>query len=178
MFRYIQEKASCTVLYQVTDGHRKTALYPWLVVNLKWNYVGKQKKETIHSIGLHLINGIMTTKMMDKLANLSLDQTINDYSYTLSPIIKPSSGYRRLFDYAENNLLDRDEQWVKESVQQFEEEKTLLDYFYQNNEDEKDLYQQERSHLEERLLPKIKMEVINAGLFYLTEQGTKKMISS
>src|SRR5699024_5747615 len=77
-----------TKLFEQVDTSQRTPLYPWFVVNMKVSYQGKQKKDEMFSIGLHLINGTMQLEMMDTLKAHKLQPEISDYCYTISPIIK------------------------------------------------------------------------------------------
>ncbi len=178
IFSYIQQQAMYTLLYEKSDGVTKTALYPWLVGNIKVSYLGKQKKEEIFSIGLHLINGIMLNNMMKKLENIPFQRVMSDYSYTLSPIIKPPSGFYRIFQYIENEISTHDNSWAIASLKTLQEEKELLDYFFQHNKDVQEFYENEERHLTERLEPKIEISIINAGLFYLSAQTVQKLIQT
>ncbi|WP_054859297.1 YqhG family protein [Gracilibacillus sp. JCM 18860] len=177
IFSYIQDKARITLLYEQTDGEMKTSLLPWLVVNVKMEYFGKQKKDHIQSIGLQLINGTMLTNMMLKLDSLPLQRVMSDYSYTISPLIKPSSGFYRIFQYFEEKLSNEDMYWASDAQKALEDERKLLEHFFSKNDDLSDLYEQELYRVKERLEPKISLKVINAGLFYLSENTNASIIS-
>src|SRR5690625_7643897 len=75
----LKKTSKYTKLFQVVDTKVNTPLYPWLVINLKITYAGKQQKEEIFSIGLNLVNGMMVEDMMAKLDRLALQQSISDY---------------------------------------------------------------------------------------------------
>ncbi|SFL82547.1 protein YqhG of unknown function [Gracilibacillus orientalis] len=176
IFHHIKTNARFTILYEETDGDTKTALHPWLVTNIMVHYCGKQKKESVHSIGVQLINGVMKTDMMNHMDGLSMDRRMSDYSFTISPIIKPVSGFRRIFHYLENELLEEDMGWVKQSTDALNEEIQLLDYFFHQQEENKEILEKEQERLTERLQPRIEIEIINAGLFYLTEEASQLII--
>ncbi|UOQ85992.1 YqhG family protein [Gracilibacillus salinarum] len=176
IFQHIQQNARFTILYEETNGQSKTSLMPWLIVNVMIHYCGKQKREAIYSIGVHLINGAIQTNMMERVDHLSFSRQMTDYSYTISPIIKPVSGFRRAYQYVENHLFIEDFHWVEEAKKTLQEELELLEYFYQQK-DNVELLTKERERLSERLEPKINLEVINAGLFYLTEQTSNQVIN-
>lgn len=173
IFHHIKQNARYTVLYEETGGNAKTALHPWLVTNIMVHYCGKQKKESIHSIGLQLINGMMKSNMMESIESLSMVRRMSDYSFTISPIIMPLSGFRRVFHYLENQLLEEDLDWAKESTNALNEEIQLLEYFFNQQDENHDIFEKEKERLTERLQPHIEIEIINAGLFYLTEESSQ-----
>ncbi|WP_130859833.1 YqhG family protein [Gracilibacillus phocaeensis] len=173
IFRYITQEAQYTLLYEQTTNQDRSALLPWLVVNVKVQYHGKQTKEAIHSIGLQLINGTLSIQMMDKLQTIAWGQRMEDYCYTISPLITPRSGFQRTFHYIEQHLLDQDTTWIKESIACLEEELQLLHYFFSEDEH---LLATEEEQLRQRLQPDIHLIVHNAGLFYVTEKTNQTFL--
>src|SRR5699024_3478249 len=67
IINHLNEREKYAKLFDQVDTNQKTALYPWLVSNIKISYRGKQKKDEMISIGLHLVNGIMKLEMMEEL---------------------------------------------------------------------------------------------------------------
>src|SRR5699024_1089641 len=96
ILNHLKEKEQFTRLFQKVDATQNTALFPWLITNIKVSYEGKQKKDEIFSIGLHLVNGMMKSDMMNILQNINLNMTISNYCYTISPIIKLKSGFKQI----------------------------------------------------------------------------------
>ncbi|MDX8046005.1 YqhG family protein [Gracilibacillus sp. S3-1-1] len=169
IFHHIKQSARFTMLYEQTTGNDKTALHPWLVANIVVHYHGKQKKEAIHSIGLHLINGMMKSNMMNEIDRLPLESKMSDYSFTISPLIKPLSGFYRIFMYIEQLISSESKEWVKDAMTALNEELSLLDHFFKQQEGNQEIFAKEKEQLTERLEPRIDIEVVNAGIFYLTE---------
>ncbi|MUV39654.1 uncharacterized protein JNUCC1_03538 [Lentibacillus sp. JNUCC-1] len=161
-----------TKLFQALNVDTRTPLYPWLVVNLKITYTGKQRKEEMMSIGLNLINGIMTSGMMDTLSHIDMQLTIPDFCYTLSPMIKLGSGFKRIEDVISDYIQRQDHNWAQESLKSKTAELELLDHFYEGqkaNEEQAELMEKERLEIEQRLSPTITMEVVNGGVMYLSD---------
>ncbi|GAE91223.1 conserved protein YqhG [Gracilibacillus boraciitolerans JCM 21714] len=173
IFNHIKQKARYTMLYEETNIQVQTALLPWLIANVAVHYIGSQKKQEVYSIGLHLLNGSITTNMMEHIDSFVLQRTMSDYSYTISPIIKPISGFNRIFQFIEQQLLDANIQWARESKDLLQEELQLVHYFFDKQEENRDILEKENERLHERLEPKIEINLINAGLFYLTESSTQ-----
>jgi hypothetical protein len=152
-------------------AHQKqTPLLPWLGMNVKISYQCDRKRDVFKSIGLQLINGQMVEDFYDKLLSIPLTPKIPDYSFTLSPLVMPKSGMLRIENYLRNNLSREDHTWADEARQRWQKDLELLDHFYEG-EEEKESYQIEKKALQDQYEPKIKISIINGGLFYLTEKA-------
>ncbi|GGA68282.1 YqhG family protein [Ornithinibacillus halotolerans] len=168
ILNHLKENERFTRLFQVVQANQNTALHPWLVVNLKISYIGKHKKDEIFSIGLNLINGVMKTEMMDALHGIEFGMKISDFCYTITPIIKPQSGYKRILSVIDQYISDLDHDWAKESLETLENEMELLKHFYEDEWDEEiDQMEKELQDLKERYHPKIQVNIVNGGIFYL-----------
>src|SRR5699024_4645748 len=164
----LKSRERFTKLFEQVETSEQTALYPWLVVNMKISYQGKLKKDELLSIGLHLINGKMQLEMMETLKSYSLHTGISDYCYTISPIIKLHSGLKRIEMVIEDYIRKQPYDWALESERALYEEIELLDHFYEDQQDGDSNYKQkEIRELTERYEPRITMKIVNGGLFYL-----------
>ncbi|GAA0482255.1 YqhG family protein [Salinibacillus aidingensis] len=181
IFQYQLKHGKFTMLYEQAS---QAALNPWLVANIKISYIGQQKKDEILSIGLHLISGVMVFDLMEKIKSIHFHTIIPDYCFTISPIIKIQSGYRRIEGYIRQYLDSMEHQWAEHSYNKFQQEKEILTHFYESylqaadEEEQEQLterYDNELDHLKKRLLPKIHIEPINGGLFYMSEETEKAL---
>lgn len=170
IFKHLKDEHSFTRLFQKLKVTQHTPLYPWLLINVKISYQGKQKKEEVYSLGLQLINGVMKVGMMEVLESLELSPVISDYCYPLSPIITLKSGYRRIESVLDAYIESQHHQWATDALAALEEEQQLLKYFYQDRDQaEQEPFEKEMKALSERYTPRIFFEVINGGLIYLTD---------
>jgi len=156
-------------LYQKVEATSQTAFYPWLAVNLKLSYLGNTHNEEIKSYAIHLINGTIIDHAFQWLKEREWLMKIPDLCYTISPIIKPENGFNRIENYLINELQSQEHQWAKESYRLLTEEISLLDYFKKHQTMDNDHYEQEKNNLNAIYHPKIKIEVINGGLLYLSQ---------
>src|SRR5699024_6000690 len=161
-------QAQHNVLYQSNQSTKKVMLQPWLVINYQLIYTGKHRKEQILSFGLNLINGMMTLNMMERLDDISIQQTISDQCYTISPLITIPSGFLRIEKYVDQYVAQQDYTWAEESIHLLEEELAMLEHFYQHEQmaSEKE---KEKASVSKRLTPTIHHQVINGALVYLEE---------
>lgn len=166
LLNHLKDNERFTKLYQKMEVTKNIPLYPWLVLNIKISYQGKQKKDEILSIGLQLVNGNMRMEMMDYLKRIPLQMTISDYCYTISPIIMLRSGFLRIEKVILNYLEAQDYTWAQESLQTLEDERKILKYFFEGNNDEQEM-EKEEEEIIKRYQPIISYKIINGGIFYL-----------
>jgi hypothetical protein len=151
--------------------NQQTPLLPWLCLNVKISYQCDRKRDIFKSIGLQMINGQLVENFHDRLRQLPLTPKIPDYSFTLSPLIKPKSGMLRIENYLESIIANDDHTWAEKARIRWENDLSLLNHFYENDEDNNESYEIEKKALQEQYEPKIHISFINGGLFYLTEKA-------
>ncbi|MFD2045991.1 YqhG family protein [Ornithinibacillus salinisoli] len=168
ILNHLKENEKYTKLFQSIHATKNTALHPWLVMNIKISYIGKQKKDEIFSLGLNLVNGVMKANMMEQLKKIDLQSAISDYCYTISPLIKVQSGFNRMKAVLDDYIHNQEHQWATDSLHELEKEVELLKHFYHGKTDQEEKQiQKEIDEISERYSPKITVSVINGGLFYL-----------
>ena len=98
---------------------------------------------------------------MDLAINMS-GNTFN-LPYTITPI----RALERL-DLVVDNLIQQDDHtWAEEAKIRWGKDQKVLEHFYEGVEDKPDCYEMEKQAMEEQYRAKIKIEIINGGLFYL-----------
>lgn len=150
--------------------NQQTPMLPWLCLNVKISYQCDRKRDIFKSIGLQMINGQMVENFHDRLMQLPLTPKIPDYAFTLSPLIKPKSGMLRIESYLRSLIANDDHTWAEEAKIRWEKDLSLLNHFYENDEDKNENYEIEKKALQEQYEPKIHIDFINGGLLYLTEK--------
>lgn len=144
-------------------------LHPWLGMNLKITYQCDQTRDVILSIGLNLINGMIIDHFQDKLETLSLTPKIPDMCFTLSPIIKPKSGIARIKQTIQGIIDNDDHAWADAARERWNKDLMLLNHFYEDMEEKPESYEVEKQALQDQYEPKVKVSIINGGLFYITQ---------
>jgi hypothetical protein len=100
-----------------------------------------------------------------------LTPKIPDYSFTLSPLVKPISGMSRIENYLKSVINEDDHSWADEAKMRWDKDLKLLEHFYEDVEEEDENYETEKRALKEQYEPNIHISFINGGLFYLTEKA-------
>jgi hypothetical protein len=150
-----------------TPSGQQTPLHPWLGLNIKISYQSNRKKDSIRSIGLNLINGVIEEDFHSSLLSKNLTPKIPDFSFTLTPIIKPKSGVNRIQTFLYEGIKREPVDWADQARKTWEDDVELLNHFYGNQEEKPESYFLEQQALKEQYEPKITIEVINGGIFYL-----------
>lgn len=171
---HLQRNEILVKLYESVYTTRNTPLFPWLLTNIKIIYKGHQIREELFSIGLNLINGQMKTNMMEHIKSYPLEKSIPDYCHCISPLITLANGYRRIEDVILNYIKEQDFTWSEKSLQAMTEELAMLNYFFINDKDDEQ-YDIEKTKIYKRFSPSITIDVISAGMIYLTEGFHKKV---
>lgn len=171
IFRSTRSLAGYTRLYEdrAGFGQQQIPLHPWLGMNVKISYQSNRKKDTFRSIGLNLINGMMKEGFHDELLTLKLTPKIPDLCFTLTPIIRPKSGIGRIQQQLRDEISRESTEWAESALASWKEDRELLDHFYKEVEDKPESYFLEQAALKDQYEPKIEIEIINGGIFYLQQ---------
>jgi len=169
IFQSTKKLASFIRLYEKssTANSQQTPLKPWICLNVKVSYQCDRKKDVFQSIGLQLINGQIIEDFHDKLLELPLTPKIPDYSFTLSPLIMPKSGIKRIEHYLISNLEAENHSWADDARERWQKDLNLLEHFYEDTEEKSESYEIEKLALKDQYEPKINISIINGGIFYL-----------
>lgn len=166
---HLRRNAQFVRMYEQGNASEREMLQPWLVLNVVITYVGKQSKESLLSIGLNLINGDMKSNMMESLHTKQLAATIADNCYTISPLIRLESAYKRIEKVLYHHVEQMDHTWAMESLQLLEEEIEMIEHFFTSEDEE--MKEQEINTVNKRLQPTISFSVLNGGMFYLQNKN-------
>ncbi|WP_456278309.1 YqhG family protein [Bacillus sp. AK128] len=158
---------------QPTFTKNSVPLHPWLGLNLKISYQSDQTRDVILSVGLSLINGMIIDHFQDQLNHLSLTPKIPDFCFTLTPIIKPQSGVARVKQTIRSIIDHDDHTWANEARERWDQDLRLLNHFYEDIEEKPESYEVEKQALKEQYEPKVKVSIINGGIFYLSQEAVK-----
>lgn len=168
LFNVIQESGSVVCMYEQSEGQQETILTPWLVVNYKVSYYSHRTKEAIHSLGMNLMTGEVFKQFQEGLFEKKLQATVPKNTFSLPYTIKPMTAIERLDAIIEDYILQDDHTWVAKAKEKWAKERLVLEYFYEGVEVKPARYETEQEALKRQYEAKIKIEVINGGLFYLS----------
>jgi len=168
IFKATKELGSFVKMYQHNNGNEgNRMLTPYFCVNYKVSYYCDQTKEVLYSLGINLINGEIEDNFHEYVSQLELKPNIQENAFCLQYIIKPARALERLDSMIQNIIQNDDHSWAEEAKKRWAKELEVLNYFYEGVEDKPESYEIEKKGLEERFNPRIKVEIINGGLFFL-----------
>ncbi|MFC7370421.1 YqhG family protein [Fictibacillus iocasae] len=169
IFSSAKKLASFIRMYEnaARQGTNHIPLNPWLCLNVKVSYQCDRKKDSILSYGLHLINGEIQSHFHETLSQKLLTKRIPDFCYTLSPLIKPISGIKRIENIITDYIEQDDHSWAIDARMRWKEDEDLLESFYEGELDKPESYYVEKEALKTQYDPVVSVDIINGGLFYL-----------
>ena len=168
LFQVTKELGAYAQMYErVNNTESQIVLTPFLGINYKVSYYCDQTKEMLYSLGINLMTGNIIDDFQTLLNDLDLVSELPDFCYPLPYIIKPVRAIQRLDTVIENTVKQEDHSWAEQATKRWHRDQRVLDYFYEDEEEKPECYEIEKKALEERYAAKIKIEIINGGLFYL-----------
>ncbi|MFB4164574.1 YqhG family protein [Alteribacillus sp. JSM 102045] len=168
IFQSAKNLGNWTILYEENkEGQKPSPLFPWLVVNVKISYISYQRKDIIQSFGLQLIHGQIVNEMMERVSHKKLNNVIPAQTFPMHSLIQVNSGMQRIKRHIENNILHEPKEWADKAYHRMEEEIRILDAYYRSSSQPDEEYIQEKTAIMERYKPRIAVDIINSGLFYV-----------
>jgi len=152
---------------QVEETINRPILTPWLGVNYKVSYYSNQTKETMYSLGVNLMNGNIITGFHTTLSELNIAPKMPPNAFLLPYVIKPIRGLERLDGVVENYIQQDDHSWADQAKKRWQQDMRVLEFFYEGMEERPESYEMEKTALQQQYEARIKIEIINGGLFYL-----------
>lgn len=168
LFQVTHEMGSFIQMFeQVVEENNRPILTPWLEVNYKVSYYSNHTKEMLHSLGLNLMNGKIITDFHASLSEVNIAPTMPQNAFLLPYIIKPARGLERLDGVIENLIHQDDHSWAEQAKKRWQRDIRVLEFFYEGVEERPESYEMEKKALQQQYEARIKIEIINGGLFYL-----------
>ncbi|MGE7947504.1 YqhG family protein [Lysinibacillus sp. NPDC093688] len=168
LFQATRELGAYVQLFEKVDtAIGQVILTPWLGVNFKVSYCCDQTKEMLYSFGINLLTGIINEEFQETICTAEFDTVPADNAFHVQFIIKPLRALERLNATIEKIIEQDDHSWATKAKKRWQRDQRVLDYFYEEEEDKPECYEIEKKALEEQYDTKIKIEIINGGLFYL-----------
>ncbi|MBN6186057.1 hypothetical protein JQN58_03525 [Aneurinibacillus sp. BA2021] len=151
------------------------ALTPWLGINYKISFICDRKKDRLLSLGINLIHGQITEHFFEMLEDRAMRPLLPDYAYTMRPIFSPDSAVAHLEEYVKKSIEQEDPLWAEEARERLAAELLQVERFYtavdaEEKRDEQPTFDPKEKRTEElrwQYEPRIEVDIINGGLFFL-----------
>lgn len=167
LFQATQEMGAFVKLYEHKNQGNGLILTPWLGVNYKVSYYCHHTKETLYSLGINLMTGQVVEDFQEELKARTLQTDVPEDAFTVSYIIKPARALDRLDVVVEDMIIEDDHSWAKAAEARWLRDLEVLEYFYIDSVTKPESYELEKKALEEQYTPRIQVNMVNGGLFYL-----------
>lgn len=169
LFQATKELGAFVQMYEkVSEKPKiKTILTPWLGVNYKVSYYSDQTKEMLHSLGINLMTGLLIDNFQEWVSDVDLDSTMSEDAFNLTYFIKPIRALERMDTAIEKFIQQDDHTWAEEAKARWQKDREVLEYFYEGIENKPECYEMEKKALEEQYESRIKIDIVNGGLFYM-----------
>lgn len=169
LFQVTKEMGAYVQMYEkVVSGVRmQTILTPWLGVNYKVSYCSDQTKESLYSLGINLMTGKVVDGFQESLREVDLAKTMSENAFNLPYTIKPMRGLERLDAIIDDIIKRDDHRWAEEAKRRWHKDRDVLEFFYEGVEQKPDCYEIEKEAIDQQYETKIKIDILNGGLFYL-----------
>ncbi|KGR82673.1 YqhG family protein [Lysinibacillus odysseyi] len=168
LFEATKELGAFVKLYEYTGKGNSMTLTPWLGVNYKVSYYCHHTKEMLYSLGINLLTGQVVENFQERLKTRNLQSSIPADTFAVPYIIKPARALDRLDVLVEEMIIDDDHSWAKAAEARWLRDLEVLEYFYIDSVTKPESYELEKKALEEQYTPRIKVDMVNGGLFYLS----------
>lgn len=165
LFGVTKEMGAFVQMYEQVDDEK--ILTPWLGVNYKIAYCSDQTKEVLYSLGMNLMTGEVIDGFQEFINRVDMRVEISGESFALPYTIKPIRALERLDRAIENLIRQEDHQWAEAAKRRWQKDEEVLEHFYEGVEDKPDCYKIEKEAMAQQYEAKIKIDVINGGVFYL-----------
>lgn len=168
LFQVTHDMGSFIQMFEQVEGTiNRPILTPWLGVNYKVSYYSNQTKELLHSLGINLMNGNIISNFHTSLNEMNIAPSMPPNAFLLPYVIKPNRGLERLDGVVENAIQQDDHSWAEQAKKRWQRDMRVLEFFYEGVEVRPESYGMEKTALEQQYEARIKIEVINGGIFYL-----------
>ncbi len=165
------KRGNFTRLYQQDDAIHSANRYaapliPWLGLQYNVQFVCDQKRNEIHSVGVNLFSGHVLNDFLDKINSFTLVTKVPAYRHLLQGNLQMNHGVERA-ELILKQYLDRvDMTWANDANERLEDELYILKSFY--GEEKPDEWEQRHQELVHLYSPRVQVDLINCGLFYLS----------
>ncbi|MFC4078273.1 YqhG family protein [Salinithrix halophila] len=144
---------------------------PWLAVNYEVSSICDRKKDELLSLGIHLRTGEIIQEFHQRIQNKQWTPRLPDRRHTLPPLLTVPEAVGELEFWLQGWIEHQDLSWAVQAKKRLEEELAQLHAYYPEEWRMNDeLHTEKKQRLRETVWqyhPRVEVEVVNAGLFYL-----------
>lgn len=168
LFRVTKEMGQFVKMYErLVEVNKQMVLTPWVGVNYKVSFISHQTKEMLYSLGINLMTGAVVKDFQEAISLRDMTERQSEHVFHLPYIITPVRALDRLDAVITQVIENEDLTWIDEAEKRWKKDLAVLDYFYEEQEQKPESYENEKRAMEERFKPRMTVDIVNGGLFYL-----------
>lgn len=144
---------------------------PWLGVNYHVSYICDMKKDEVLHLGVHLRTGEVAEDFYRRIQHRNWSPCLPAHRHILPPLLPAAEAVGELEYNLQGYIEHQDLSWAREAMERMEQELEQLHAYYPEEWRMSDsLHAEKKQRIRETVWqyhPRVEVEVINAGLFYL-----------
>ncbi|SDW30323.1 protein YqhG of unknown function [Marininema mesophilum] len=147
---------------------------PWLALHYQISFLCDRKKDDLVSLGIHLRTGEIVENFDQQLQHREWSHRLPDRRHTLPLLLSIPEAVGELEYWLQGWIEHQDLTWADHAMAQLNQELAQLHAFYPEEWRMSDsLHEEKKQRLRETVWqyhPRVEVETVGAGLFYLTSQ--------
>jgi Bacterial protein YqhG of unknown function. len=174
LFRSAQKRGRFVRLYEVpaTSPASEPAvrLVPWLAINYRISFRCDRKKERLLPVGVNLETGQVAQGFYPRIAARPFTPVMPPHTVVAPWSLTLEAAVDRAEAAVTATVAAEDNHWARDALARLAEEQALLRAYYGENppEERRNELEQRLDELQALFTPRIEVDVVNAGLFYLS----------
>lgn len=178
LFQVVQQNGKYVNLYEVpneTSVSESTAYMSWLGVNFKVEFTCDLKRSEIHSLGICLSTGEISTDFHDRTMQIKLTAKMPPNTH-VRPTISLKRAVSELQKYITQKVKHVDQKWAVEANERLHVEISRIQTYYsdliaaseeENKQEVEALFENRLQEIKWQYEPRIQVSAINCGFFSL-----------
>jgi hypothetical protein len=171
-----QKQGKFVRLYQEPAGRspfssQSKGYIPWLSVHYLVSYVCDQKKDRISAYGINLQTGQIKTNFEEQLHQYKWTHKLPEKRYTLSPRMTIQEAVGEIEYFLTEELTEEDHRWAEDAKQRLHDEIEQVNTYFPDETKQTDEQKSAKTARQRECIwqyhPRIEVNLVSAGLFYL-----------
>lgn len=155
---------------ETNNPNNSSPYTPWFGVNYKLSYICDQKKDELLSLGINLYDGQIKSNFYPQIKQRIWTPKIPAHRHIIRPRFQLIECLGKLENFIEEHIKKQDSTWAREAKKRLDQELKQVSLYYPEGESETGTEAEKKQRIQEiywQYHPRIEVDIINAGLFYL-----------
>jgi len=187
IFSSVARHGRWTRLYEEPEQtHCPAAAVPWLGLNCNVQYICDRKRDEIHALGVNLVTGAVEENFMERLKSRPLTPRLPPRMHVAPAALTLAEAVHIVQNRIMEHVRTQDDSWARAARVRMAEEMERIRQFYENmksmpmgrpekasdpaaadDDAWQATYEKQLAEIKWQYEPRIQVDIINAGLFFL-----------